>query len=145
MVKRIKIRPCKSLVGAGVLSEEAGPHFLEALLLISGDFFARLRLSLWRTWLGVRFGASATPAADDIYYRNHNRAALRLLKQVVRDVVFELGLETVEIDTLETLLDGSLELLAETVHDLFIVSHIYEATADDVRAGHQSAALFVDG
>lgn len=100
------------LVDAGILGQQAGAHFLEAFLLVGGDFFGRFFLGGFLVALGLlallRLALfAATTAADDIDHRNYDRAALSVLKQVVRDVVFEFGLEAIEVDALEALLDGA--------------------------------------
>ena len=92
---------------------------------------------------GVHLAASA--AGDDVDHRDDDRAALGVLEQIVRDVVLELGLEAVQVDALEALLDCPLQLSAQAVHDLFVVAHVDEAAADDIRAGQQVAGLLVDG
>lgn len=113
------------LVGA----EKFGPHRLEAQLLFVGDLFGRLGGGLTGSnadRLAARvtvalpclagFAAFDFTATDDVHHRDDDRAALGLFVQIVRDVLFEFLLESVEVDALEALLDGAAQLNPEAVH-----------------------------
>src|SRR5581483_1427006 len=80
----------------------------------------------------------------DIHHRDDDRAALRAIKRIVRHVIFQLGLKAIQINTLEALLNSATQFGAQAVHDLFVVAHVDEAAADDIRAGKQVARLLVD-
>src|SRR5207249_2770120 len=83
-------------------------------------------------------------AANDIHNWNDNWAALGLFKQEVRNMFFEFLLEAVQVDPFEALSDGPSKFGAKVIHQLFVVTHINEAAADNVRAGQQVARLLVD-
>ena len=90
-------RSKKLLVNPGVLVQKALTHLGKAALLFDSDFLWRLGLSLSAAVLGlvhVIVGFLGT-AADDIDYWDDDRAALSLLVQEVRYVIFELGFEAV--------------------------------------------------
>ncbi len=89
-------------------------------MLLSGNFFGRFDLLLRVALALRRITLATTVSANNIDDRDDDRAAPRVFEQIVRDVVFELGFESVQVDALEALLDGSLELDAQAVHDLFV-------------------------
>ena len=126
--------------------EEAFAHGLEASLLLGSDFLGCFLLFDWLIRL-VRLARGRllfALATDYVQYGDDNGAAPGLLKQIVRNVVLQLGLKPVYIYALVTLLHSPAHLGAQAIHHFFLLAHVYKAAAYNIWAAEQVATSFID-